>query len=76
MRDKDYARYQPHGQTVHIVDKRTWSTSTNSLSVVALLQQTVDTTDGELETSLGRTRLGLAGLTTSLARRGLATING
>ena len=76
MRDKDYARYQPHGQTVHIVDKRTWSTSTNTLSVVALLQETVDTTDGELETRLRRTGLRLAGLTASLARGGLATTIG
>lgn len=53
--------------------RRTWSTGTNTLSVVALLQETVDTTDGELETGLGGTGLGLAGLTTSLARRGLAT---
>ena len=73
MRNKDYARYQTHGKTIHIVDKRTWSTSTNTLSVVALLQETVDTTDGELETGLRGTGLGLAGLTTSLARRGLAT---
>ena len=73
MRNKDYARYQPHGETIHILDKRTWSTSTNTLSVVALLQETVDTTDGELETGLRGTGLGLAGLTTSLARRGLAT---
>lgn len=29
-------------------------TSTNTLSVVALPQQTVDTADGESETSLGR----------------------
>ena len=70
MRDKDYARYQPHGQTVHIVDKRTWSTSTNTLSVVALLQETVDTTDGELETRLRRTRLRFAA---GLSTRRLAT---
>ena len=31
------------------------STGTNTLSVVALAEQTVDTTDGERETSLGRT---------------------
>ena len=56
-----------------IRSKRTRSTSTNTLSVVALLQETVDTTDGELETGLRGTGLGLASLTTSLARRGLAT---
>lgn len=32
--------------------QHTWCTSTNSLSVVALLKETMDTTDGELETSL------------------------
>jgi hypothetical protein len=31
------------------------STGTNTLSVVALTEKTVDTTDGEGETSLGRT---------------------
>ena len=31
----------------------TWCTSTNTLSVVAPFQETVNTTDGELETSLG-----------------------
>ena len=31
------------------------STGTNTLSVVALAEKTVDTTDGECETSLGRT---------------------
>jgi hypothetical protein len=31
------------------------STGTNTLSVVALAEQTVDTTDGESETGLGRT---------------------
>lgn len=34
-------------------------TCTNTLSVVALLQEPVDTTNRELETSLGRARLGL-----------------
>jgi len=43
------------------------STSTNTLSVVALTEETVNTTDGEGETSLRRT--GLRGL----ARRGLST---
>lgn len=55
--------------------QRTWSTSTNTLSVVALLQKTVDTADGKLETGLCRTRLRLASLTASLARRGLATVS-
>ena len=36
------------------------STGTDSLGVVALAEQTVDTTDGELETSSGRARLGLS----------------
>ena len=41
-----------------------------ALSVVALFQQTVHTTDRELKTSLGRTRLGLGGrFTRSLAAR-------
>jgi len=31
-----------------------WSASTNSLCVVTLLQQTVDTTDRELQTGFGR----------------------
>jgi hypothetical protein len=31
-----------------------WSTSTDTLSVVALAEETVDTTDGECETGLGR----------------------
>jgi len=44
-----------------------WGTSTDTLSVVALPEETVDTTDWEGETGLGRT--GLRGL----ARRGLAT---
>ena len=50
----------------------TRSTSTDTLSVVALSQETVDTTDGELETSLGRSGLGLGRGVTSLATR-LAT---
>ena len=37
----------------------TWRTSTNTLSVIALLQETMDTTDRELETGFGRTRLRL-----------------
>jgi len=32
-----------------------WSTSSDTLSVVSLPQKTVDTTDGESETSLGGT---------------------
>lgn len=32
-----------------------WGTSTNTLSIVALSEETVDTTDWESETSLGRT---------------------
>ena len=53
----------------------TWSTSTDTLSVVALLQQTVDTTDGELKTGFGRARLGLsrsAFADSSLARLGFS----
>ena len=34
-----------------------WSTSTDTLSVVALAEQTVDTADGERQTSLGRTAI-------------------
>jgi hypothetical protein len=33
-------------------------TSTNTLSVVALAEKTVDTTDGECETGLGRAAVG------------------
>jgi len=47
------------------------SASTDTLSVVALPQESVDTTDGERETGLGRTRLsaglGGAGLASGLA---------
>ena len=39
--------------------KINWGTSSYTLGVVALLQQTVHTTDWELETSLGRAGLGL-----------------
>lgn len=39
--------------------RRTGSTRTDALGVVALLQVTVDTADGELEPSLGGARLGL-----------------
>jgi len=35
-----------------------WCTSSDSLSIVALAQKTVNTTDWECETSLGRSRLG------------------
>ena len=47
-------------------------TGTDTLSVVALSQETVDTTNGELETSLSRSGLGLGRGVTSLATR-LAT---
>ena len=51
----------------------TWCTSTDTLSVIALLQETVDTTDGELETRLRGPRLGLGGgITGGLARLRLA----
>ena len=51
----------------------TWCTSTDTLGVVALLQETVDTTDGELKTRLRGARLGLGGgITGGLARLGLA----
>lgn len=53
----------------------TWSSSTNALSVVAPLQQTVDTTDWELETSFGRARLRLSSSAiadSSLARLGFS----
>lgn len=46
------------------------STSTDTLSVVTLAEQTVNTTDGECETGLGGTRLrvlGTAGLSAGLA---------
>lgn len=47
----------------------TRSASTNTLGVVTLLQQPVNSADGELETSLGRTRLGLGLPTRCLATR-------
>jgi hypothetical protein len=37
----------------------TWSTGTDTLSVIALLEKTVHTTNWELETSFCRARLGL-----------------
>lgn len=43
------------------------SSRTNTLSIVALLQETMHTTNGELETRLGRARLRLATITASLA---------
>ena len=53
--------------------RHTWGTSTNALGVVALLEETVDTTDGELETGLGRAALGLAaGVARGLAGLGLS----
>ena len=53
--------------------RRTRCTSTNTLGVVTLLQETVNTTDGELKTSLGRSGLSLArGFSRGLAGLGLA----
>jgi hypothetical protein len=51
---------------------RTRGTGTDTLSVVTATEETVNTTDGELETSLGRTGLSLrgglaAGLSTRLS---------
>ena len=43
-------------------------TSAYTLSIVATLEKTVDTTNWELETSLRRTRLSLAGFARGLAR--------
>jgi hypothetical protein len=40
------------------------SSSTHSLGVVSLLEETVDTADGELETGLGGSRDGLLALST------------
>ena len=61
-----------HGSKVHLKERvRTYGsnakchleltrgTGTDTLSIVALLQEPVDTTHRELETSLGRARLGL-----------------
>ena len=50
----------------------TWSTSAYTLSVVSAFQETVDTTDRELEASLCRARLALR-LATGLARGRFAT---
>jgi hypothetical protein len=52
--------------------RHTWCTCTNTLCVVTLLQQTVDTTDRELETGFGRARLGFAFTACSLAALGFA----
>ena len=52
---------------MRFASKRTRSTSTNTLSVVTPLQETMDTTDRELETSLNRS--GLLGLVGVDARR-------
>jgi len=63
-------------QPIRAVRKRTRSTSTNTLSVVALLQETVDTTNRELETSLGGTGLRLRVTTcTSGLASGLASFS-
>ena len=51
---------------------RTRSTSTYTLGVVALFKETVNTTDWELETGLGRARLSLAITSASLATRSLS----
>jgi hypothetical protein len=52
-------------------------TGTHTLGVVALLQETVDTTDGELESGLGRARrrllVGLAAGLSALASSSLAS---
>ena len=53
--------------------EHTRSACTDTLGVVAALQETVDTTDGELKTGLRRTGLGLRGVT-SLAS-GLASLS-
>lgn len=49
-------------------------TSTNTLSVVALLEETVDTTDGELKSGLGGSRSGLLGVA-ALGGGGLARLS-
>ena len=49
------------------VTARTWCTSTDTLSIIALLQESVDTTHGELKTRLSRAGLRLSGIATSLA---------
>jgi hypothetical protein len=50
--------------------EHTRSACTNTLSVVALLEHTVDTTNRELETGLRRTRLGFGVSGASLAALG------
>jgi hypothetical protein len=40
---------------VEWVDREAELTSTDTLSIVALAEESVDTTDGECETGLGRT---------------------
>jgi hypothetical protein len=47
----------------------TGCSGSDTLGVVSLAEETVDTTDGELESSLGRTRLSLAARSVSLAAR-------
>ena len=48
----NWRKYQTYITTNHRLP-RTRRASTNALSVVAPLQETVNTSDGELETSLG-----------------------
>ena len=48
--------------------RRTRCAGANALCVVAVLEQTVDTTDGELQAGLGRPRLRLAGCITARGR--------
>ena len=53
-REVDYERHcQPLMSQWKKQFKLTWSAGTYTLSVVAPFQETVNTTDGELETSLG-----------------------
>ncbi len=49
----------------------TWGTSTNTLRIIPLLQQTMNTTNGELKSSFRRTRLSF---TSSFSTRGFARL--
>ena len=50
--------------------QRTWGTSTDALCVVSALEETVDTTDGELEAGFRGAGLTLASFARGLARLG------
>ena len=60
--------HQTRSRRQHI-PVRTWCASTDTLSIISSFEETVDTTDRELETSLCRPRLSLAVTASLTARR-------